>query len=166
MDREAWALAYHRQAVSDWRMYQRLALDPGVEACHALHYLQMATEKLAKAYHFRDRGTSTERLLTEHVGFQRFVAAWLYRRGLRARAGHRPRMGQATVDQLLLLARQVERLAPAVDRLRTPSNSEYPWDDGSAVVTPADYGFPELSLLREPLGGVLLNLIREAIRDF
>lgn len=39
--------------------------------CHQLHYLQMASEKVAKAYRFRDTSTSPEKLLCEHVGLTR-----------------------------------------------------------------------------------------------
>ena len=47
--RTDWALAYARQGHSDFAIYQLLALR-GVAVCHPLHYLQMACEKIAKAY--------------------------------------------------------------------------------------------------------------------
>ncbi len=46
-------------------------------ACHSLHFLQMATEQLAKAYRFRDTSADVAALLTSHVGFPRFLNAQL-----------------------------------------------------------------------------------------
>jgi hypothetical protein len=44
-----WSEAFLTQAKSDWQVYEHLN-ETGFPACHALHYLQMASEKLAKAY--------------------------------------------------------------------------------------------------------------------
>jgi hypothetical protein len=52
--RLAFADAFYRQAWSDWQAYKLLAEADGLPRCHALHYLQMACEKLAKAYRLRD----------------------------------------------------------------------------------------------------------------
>ena len=41
-----------QQAKSDHQVFQRLRSE-GVAQCHSLHYLQMVTEKLAKAYFWR-----------------------------------------------------------------------------------------------------------------
>jgi hypothetical protein len=48
IDLRAWQLAFLKQARSDWETYQRID-DPVWPTCHRLHFLQMATEKLAKA---------------------------------------------------------------------------------------------------------------------
>jgi hypothetical protein len=47
IDLRTWQLAFLRQARSDWETYQRID-DPTWPTCHRLHFLQMATEKLAK----------------------------------------------------------------------------------------------------------------------
>ena len=44
-----WAQAFARQAASDLDARDVLAADRSLPACHALHYLQMACEKLCKA---------------------------------------------------------------------------------------------------------------------
>jgi hypothetical protein len=44
-----WSDAFLTQARSDWQVFEHL-YDSDFPECHALHYLQMATEKLAKAY--------------------------------------------------------------------------------------------------------------------
>ncbi len=43
-----WYNGYLEQARSDWKAYNILQVAP-ISNCHALHYLQMTTEKLGKA---------------------------------------------------------------------------------------------------------------------
>lgn len=52
--RQAYSGAFIAQARSDFQVYRHLAQSPEFAVCHALHYLQMATEKLARAYRLRD----------------------------------------------------------------------------------------------------------------
>lgn len=75
--RDDWARAYARQAASDWTIYRQLAAAPEVPRCHALHFLQMAAEKVAKAYRFRDTKTAEEQLLTRHVAIEEFESVAL-----------------------------------------------------------------------------------------
>jgi hypothetical protein len=83
--REEWAAAYCRQGLSDWRLFLELQGREDVPRCHSLHFLQMATEKLAKAYRFRDTSTEVDTLLTSHVGFSRFLNAYLLSPQMRER---------------------------------------------------------------------------------
>jgi hypothetical protein len=53
-----WHDGYLEQARSDWDVYGTLSIG-SVPDCHALHYLQMATEKLSKALLLAG-GTDTE----------------------------------------------------------------------------------------------------------
>jgi hypothetical protein len=48
-------------------MFTELLGRGDVPGCHALHFLQMATEKLAKAYRFRDTATKMETLLIVYL---------------------------------------------------------------------------------------------------
>ena len=64
------------------------------------------------------------------------------------------------------LSRQIEKLAPAVDREQTPANVEYPWIDGHSVFIPCLYGYTNFSLLTTPGGLEFLRLIKTAITDF
>ncbi len=59
--RDAWASAFAAQSRSDWQVYTLLAAEPSIPACHQLHYLQMACEKIAKAYRCLDRGETRRR---------------------------------------------------------------------------------------------------------
>ncbi len=76
--RRAFADAFAAQGRSDWRVYQYLAplQAPSFPACHALHYLQMATEKIAKAYRIRDTVADVDELVRHHTGFEEFVNAF------------------------------------------------------------------------------------------
>ena len=38
------------QARTDFEVFEEFRKEPGLPACHALHYLQMATEMLGKAH--------------------------------------------------------------------------------------------------------------------
>jgi hypothetical protein len=64
------------------------------------------------------------------------------------------------------LAREIEKLAPAVDRAGAPENAEYPWEAGEEVISPCHYSYPRLSLLLSPGGRTLLKLLARAIQEF
>ena len=59
---------YLTQARSDFRALRTLK---GADACHQIHYLQMATEKLAKAYFWR----AGKPLKKQHDFFVKFLRA-------------------------------------------------------------------------------------------
>lgn len=50
LERASWVVAYLKQGRSDFGIYQKLSAMPQMEPCHPLHNLQMAREKIAKAY--------------------------------------------------------------------------------------------------------------------
>ena len=147
-------------------MFLELQRRADVPQCHALHYLQMATEKLAKAYRFRDTSTAVEALLTSHVGFQRFLNSFLLspqmREEYQGRHAHLDRIRRDCEP----ISRAIEQLAPAVDRKNTPVNAEYPWCTTDQVTAPVDYGFPELCFARSAKGRMFLNLITRAMSDY
>jgi hypothetical protein len=164
--REEWAAAYHRQASSDWMLFMELLARADVPACHALHFLQMATEKLAKAYRFRDTATDEGSLLTKHVGFQKFLNSFLLSPQMRDEfAGHHAQLA-AIRKGLAPIAQAVERLAPAVARQGSPDNAEYPWEVGESVVAPVDHTFDEVRLLRGGHGRTFLNVVTRAFAEF
>lgn len=137
-----------------------------VAHCHHLHYLQMACEKLAKAYRFRDTGTLPSALLTQHVGFAKFINSFLLSPRIRERFTGKQDQLRAIQRECNRLAREVEQLAPAVDRGNSPQNAEYPWQDGDRIVTPCEYDYPKLSLLRESGGRAFLKWIHLALESF
>jgi hypothetical protein len=132
----------------------------------ALHYLQMATEKLAKAYRFRDTATSIETLLTRHTGFPEFFNAFLLSPSMRTEYEGRSGQLRKIREDCGHFARAVEQLAPAVDREQHPANAEYPWCAGGRIVTPVRYGYPEIPLLKEARGRSFLNFIERAFVEY
>ncbi len=76
--RDYYAVAFHTQAQSDWDAYELLArTQPSPPFCHSLHYLQMACEKLSKAYRLRQPAANVDTIVTRHVGFTQFVNDYL-----------------------------------------------------------------------------------------
>jgi hypothetical protein len=73
--RQAFSVAFATQGRSDWAVYKYLSAlsKPSFPQCHTLHYLQMATEKIAKAYRIRDTSADVNDLVRHHTGFVEFV---------------------------------------------------------------------------------------------
>lgn len=156
-----WKTAYARQAdtdmdARDWLLQKQ----PPLPACHQLHFLQMAAEKLCKAHLIRS-GTEAWVLGTSHsfvTGPLPVIVRQVLSRGRKERAS--PWL-MAAVRKL---ARQIERLAPAIDAKGHPANCEYPWLDPTGnVVAPASYSF-KLDI-NGKAGTTLLKAMRVAIRN-
>ncbi|HVS36764.1 MAG TPA: hypothetical protein VMS17_14480 [Gemmataceae bacterium] len=149
--------AFLRQALSDWDMYSNLAgrrasiggktlawlrrtlrLPAGPRdwqakpVCHSLHYLQMATEKLAKAYFTT--------LPKKHLGLMKLLTA------LSTNAKAVRHLGFASLADLdawvtsaAAVGDAVEKLAPAL--AGAGPNAEYPWPPGAELTAPVDHPF-------------------------
>lgn len=169
--REPWAIAFLRQGKADLETFLFLSgMGPSkVPTCHRLQFLQMACEKIAKAYRIRDTAASLEGesgLLTRHVGFQKFFRAFLLSPTVRRSYQGRDEQRRLQSRMVLGLAREVEKLAPSVDQLTAPENVEYPWRTSDGIVTPCEHEFSRLSLLTEPGGRTFLKLLRRAVDEF
>ena len=127
--REVWASAFAAQSRSDWQVYDRLTAEPEIPSCHKLHYLQMACEKIAKAYRCRDTGTNLEELLKRHVGFAKFIGSFLASPSVKEAYQGRDAQLREVSRLTRALAREIEKLAPAVDRAGSPENAEYSLGD-------------------------------------
>lgn len=165
-DRNAWAEGFATQARSDWQTYELFAAKEGLAPCHRLHYLQMACEKIAKAYRLRLKGVDIEGLLVRHIGFDKFMSAYFESPAMKQAYRGKDEARRAVATRCRLLAEQVEKLAPAVDKIASPANAEYPWAEGETVVVPCAYAFPAVSLLRDRSGITFLKIIERVIRDF
>ena len=162
--RVAYAGAFIAQARSDWGAY-RVLEQSEVPACHNLHYLQMVCEKLAKAYRLRDTESPVDDLVATHSGFSKFISAF-FTAVLRNEYVGKTAQLERLIQFSRALAREIEKLAPAIDRLSSPENAEYPWERDGNVIAPCDYGFPSLALLRQSGGRAFLKLISRALDDF
>ena len=161
----AFANAYYRQASSDWQVYRTLEAGK-LPRCHALHYLQMACEKLAKAYRLRDTSSKEAKIRKSHTGFAKFINAFLRSPALMAEYQGQLARHQAVCKSAARFAEAIEKLAPSIDQETSPENAEYPWERGRSVITPCEYDYPALSLLSAAGGRAFLNLIDRALRDY
>ncbi len=141
--------AFYCQARSDWAVFRHFHA-PGFRwwtalkwviggarsfpRCHELHYLQMCTEKLAKAYYpVPPRG---------HAAFRRFLT------DLSLNAGAVIPLGFADLAALTrwegsvrLIGGAIEDLAPQIADDKHLPNPEYPWPRGAETNAPANYPF-------------------------
>jgi hypothetical protein len=136
------------------------------EECHRLHFLQMACEKIAKAYRLRDTESFTEDDLYSHVVFSKFILGFLKARQLKERNRSRDAKRRHIERFARGLAAGIEKLAPAVDREQMPENAEYPWVNGRVVSVPARHRYAVSGELAEPAGQDFLKLIGIAIEDY
>lgn len=155
--------AFAKQSQSDWQVYKILTQQAGLPECHALHYLQMATEKLAKAYRVRATDSPVTNLVRHHTGFVKFVRQYLLSPQSKSRYAGKAAQLESVVSAASKFAAQIERLAPAVDP--KTENAEYPWESGSAVVAPCEWQFSGVAFLREARGRQFLKTIELALGD-
>jgi hypothetical protein len=172
-DRRAqFAAAFFDQAWSDWQTYVYLTRAASLPRCHPLHYLQMACEKLGKAYRLRDARADVDAILTRHVGFAQFINAFLRSPAVLEDYGGQSERHKTVYKTSIALAREIEKLAPAVDRTHSPENAEYPWERGDweggtgQVLVPCKYDYSALSLLDTAGGRAFVKLIERAFRDY
>lgn len=157
-----WHRAFLEQARSDHAVLRRLSRLP-VEDCHRLHYLQMVSEKLAKAMLTRPGGGSPP--AASHAVLVRMLQVLKARPDLRRQLGFSDAASfKSYIDSLLDLAGKIEGLAPALAGFTQP-NAEYPWQDpgASEVQVPARYDFPEFDP-RTPRMIKIHQLIEDLLR--
>ncbi len=126
----------------------------------------MACEKIAKAYRLRDTQTFMEENLYSHVVFSRFIQSFLRTQQLKERYLSQDAKRRHIERYAHGLAESIEKLAPAVDRERTPANAEYPWVNGRVVSVPIHYHYPVTVELATPAGQNFLELIGTVIEDY
>jgi len=154
------------QAKSDWTLFLHLRRT-GAAPCHLLHYLQMATEKLSKAYLWRSGKPPPK----SHTGFIRFLKALLIRKPpelvwiSKALEFGRPEYLEKWVTGVYMLAYALQNMAPA--EARNGPNPEYPWPHEAPAHCPATHPFALWDALSSTgQGRKLLEFIDRAIRRF
>ncbi len=156
--------AYAAQSASDFALYNGLLRE--AEECHRLHDLQMACEKIAKAYRLRDTESFQTDDLDSHVVFSRFILGLLKSAQIKERYRTAESKRRQNERYARTLSAEIERLAPAVDREQNPANAEYPWMQGETVFIPSRHQYPVFQRLLEPSGRDFLKLIEIAIEDY
>jgi hypothetical protein len=158
-----WYNGYLEQARSDWNAYTILQVAP-ISNCHALHYLQMTTEKLGKAL-LLVYGTNLDAVRRTHRAFTRFLQIAARNHGLQRELGMTGSQLRMHIQKLLPIAHEIERLAPAL--ADSGANVEYPWEAPPGTINvPASYNFPVSSTLQLPRGRNLLKLIKVTLDRF
>ncbi len=147
--------AFYRQARSDWSVFCQFRPDGprwwvavrrawcgmvglrpfSFPVCHELHYLQMCTEKLSKAYYKTD-------LRTAHAAFRRFLT------DLPGNSNVLRSLGFAAVADLTRwqgsvkpIVDAIEDLAPSIADNKGLPNPEYPWPKANPTIAPVDHPF-------------------------
>jgi hypothetical protein len=157
-----WRIAFAKQAKADLRAREALEADKSIPACQSLHFLQMACEKVCKAYLYGQPGRDPGELKRGHA----YVAKQLpqiARQQLRREAG---KVEKWVIAEIARLARRIELLAPAVDDGgASPANCEYPWLDASGrIVVPADHSCG-IDLRGARAGRTLLKVLYRAVDE-
>ena len=156
-----WRIAYAKQGQADLLAREQLLENPTLPQCQHLHFLQMACEKICKAY-LCGQGSDPDDLRRSHgyiSGPLPTIARQMFARTPNA---DRSWVLRAIRD----LARRIELLAPTVDQAGThPANCEYPWKlSDSSVAVPAEHNF-RINLAREPAGRHLLKVLQVAAEE-
>jgi hypothetical protein len=141
--RKEWSRAFALQGRSDLEVYRVLDANKALSVCHSLHYLQMASEKIAKAYSMRNpKGPSLDTLTKSHAGAPSDEFVKKYFTDNRAT---RFRDKKAQLNEIVIglggLAREINKLHPSVDPDKNPQNVEYPWSDGTRLRVPCKHTF-------------------------
>jgi hypothetical protein len=152
--------AFFAQARSDYEIF--LFLD-GQAACHRLHYLQMCTEKLGKAYFLQ---MATPPNLGSHAALVKFLQTIVKDAAVRASLGFRRRtQWERKVKAALDVAYKLQQLAPAL--AGDGPNPEYPWPRDQPNHAPVNYDFPLWKELRNTARGrEFLKLLRDLLNKF
>lgn len=158
-----WSLAYAQQAMADLKSYELLKSLPAPE-CHRMQFLQMACEKLCKAY--LCRGGATPGSLMSHAYIAGTLPVVLNKTYALLQPDRENVHGLHI--QITYLAREIEVLAPAVRRsanMDRSDNCEYPWEDAVGnVKVPRDWGFQATHMLESKHGRNFMKLVDNALR--
>ncbi|MFQ5633441.1 MAG: hypothetical protein ACE5I1_32135 [bacterium] len=152
-----WANAFLQQAQSDWQMWQHIR-DQKLPACHALHYLQMTSEKLGKAFLIAGGNITPQKAAASHVAFTRFLQVASRNPALQKLLHMTPKQLRAHIKSMLPIAESIERLTPSL--AKGGPNVEYPWESpDKSIQIPVNYTFPAILKFRESPGMNLLKMV-------
>ena len=153
------------QAASDFEIFELMRRVDQAQ-CHKLHYLQMASEKIAKAYFWRENKAPAKK----HLMFVKFVT-YLAQPHMDSRDRVANIFAFSHVDSfrtwvfnLVPLAYDLEHLQPQL--ANEGPNCEYPWPHSAPKLNPVGFNFPIWPKLTEQKGRELVRLIKTAITRF
>lgn len=162
-----WSRLYARQARADFDTFDGLSFttDFSSPECHRLLFLQMACEKLTKSSLCRN-SSDPDDLQSSHAYTSKNLP--LIVKAQFIAFGKKKGQIQSLMTHVKHLAREIELLAPAVNRDRMrPDNCEYPWKDPHGQLhSPLDGKFAVSQLLAEGTAGrIFLKALSAAIDE-
>ena len=148
------------QAKSAYAVYRVLKDHKSLHHCHALHYLQMATELLGKAYAWKNgpigkshkalvsflRSLSSNTKAQKQLGYEGQNENWTH-----------------TIRKITPIAESLQKMAPAL--ANEGPNPEYPWPTDAPTATPVEYVFPIWEELTEEFFGRRLIALIHSLFD-
>jgi hypothetical protein len=159
-----WQEAYLAQARSDWTTYRILQQHADVGAHDELHYLQMASEKLAKAALLAS-GVELAEVRTTHRVVVKCLRVLRHCGPLQRAYGLDNDAWRQMLGSLAPAADSIELLCPAL--AGSGPNTEYPWStvDGGEAIAPCRHAWrPDPRQNRRTIR--LLALLDLLLRDF
>ncbi|HET6250215.1 MAG TPA: hypothetical protein VFE47_21170 [Tepidisphaeraceae bacterium] len=143
------------QGQSGFKVFELLRKNSDIHPCHALHYLQMSTEMLAKAHIWK---SGPPHKLSHHA-FVPFLRALGSNRLAKQQFEYegQDEQWQHLIRKSIPLAQEVEQLAPTL--ARDGPNPEYPWPPDMPLTAPARYEFQLWSDLQKSDGRNFLRFI-------
>ena len=149
---------YLVQARSDWAVFQHLKSHP---VCHRLHYFQMCTEKLAKAYFWRNPNVGS----VGHAAFVKFVRAIATKQKVARKLGFDNTLSFGEwIKDVSDLAYELQQLTPAL--AGNGPNPEYPWPRQSPEFAPVEHDFQAWRHLQSAGGRCLWIMIDKVLENF
>ena len=139
------------QARTDFAVFELFRRNSTLPACHALHYLQMATELFGKAHAWRHGGPNLS-----HRAFVGFVRSLSHNRQAQDQLGFKMQNERwmHLIRKSVPLAQRVEDLAPALRKDgKDGPNPEYPWPSDVPTAAPAEHTFEIWEELQKTAAG-------------
>ena len=136
-----WKEAFFKQAENDFAIFLEFN-NSNKPICQQLHYLQMASEKLSKAFLCSHKNLPPK---TTHAALTKFLTVSKGRPELRNKLGYKDNYKSfvSYIDSLLTFANKIEQLAPEGDNLNKP-NPEYPWIQNGYVICPLNFDYQNI----------------------
>jgi len=160
-----WGRAFALQADADISAWNYLS-DLGDEfpACQHLHFLQMACEKLTKAY-LCHNGFDPLKIQSSHAYIRKVLPRILEYELAELKTGNDKI--NTFLGSMKLFAAEIDFLAPSNDDGGArPENCEYPWLNNDKVIVPAKHRFWAADLLKQTNGQRILKMISFAIKRY
>jgi hypothetical protein len=145
------------QARSAFQVYKILKSNETLHHCHALHYLQMATELFSKANAWRNGPVAKSHKAL--VSFLRGITSNTKAQRLLGYEGQNENWAH-TIRKTMEIAEGLQKMAPSLSGNR--ANPEYPWPTDAPITAPVEYDFPIWQQLTETsYGRALIALIHK-----